>query len=167
MLFGGEKTSTQLWDWYEKPHWITTSKVVYIFWDITMSAADYICMFFQCHSTTTLWSITAEANTYSHSVLWTRELTHSTVMARQTDHRNQQKVLLPAFCLYAWKEKSSELSIILSEGRGRPTSCPGQHDAPVQKLNARPALPSSSPTVDFPPLYPTWASKPAQHTHTK
>ena len=131
-----------------------------------MSAADSICVLFQCHSTTTLLSITAEANTYSHSVPWTRELTDSTVMATQTDHRNQQKVLLPAFCLYAWKEKSSELSITLSEGRGRPTSCPGQHDAPVQKLNARPALPSSSPTVDFPPLYPTWASKPAQqHTH--
>ena len=66
------------------------------------------------------------------------------------------------------KEKSIKLSIILSGGCGRPSGCPGQHDAPVQKLNARPALPSSSPTVDFPPLYLTWARKPAQqHTHTQ
>lgn len=90
-------------------------------------------------------------------------------MARQTDHRNQQKLLLPAFCFHAWKEESSELSIILSGGSGRPSGCPGQHDAPVQKLNARPALPSSSPTVDFPPLYPTWASqtRPARCTQCK
>lgn len=60
------------------------------------------------------------------------------------------------------KEKSIKLSIILSGGCGRPSGCPGQHDAPVQKLNAMPALPSSSPTVDFPPLYLTWARKPAQ-----
>ncbi len=141
-----------------------TSKVAYKLREIKC----LLIVFVWCHSSTTLWIMSAEAkkiSIYSLPGPWKRELTDSTVTARQTDHRNQQKLLLPAFCFHAWKEKSTELSIILSVGCGRASGCPGQHDAPVQKLNARPAVPSSSPAVDFPPLYPTWASQPAQHAH--
>lgn len=113
------------------------------------------------------WSMSAEANAYSQSGPQTREL------APFQQWWQDKRIIETSRNCYCQRfvsmneRKSSELSIILSKGCSRPSGCPGQHDAPVQKLNARPALPSSSPTVDFPPLYPTWASKPAQHTHTK
>lgn len=150
----------------------TTSKLTNILWGIKRYA-NYICKFSwltsQCSSLEHLWHRgKIYIGVYSQSVPWKMELTDSTVAVRQTDHRNQQKLLLPAFCFHAWKGEKQWAQHNPFRGPRSSLWLPWSAWCSSAEAQCQALLsPSSSPTVDFPPLYPTWASKPIQHTQCK